>query len=83
MGTEVDWRDVEGECPPSSTIGTFTGALVGLIGQLWREHRLLFSKHEFYLFHAKQYITKRIFKKLQSTHYRTLMLFVILTDCFS
>ncbi len=33
MGTEFDWRDIKGECPPSATLGTFTGTLVCLIGQ--------------------------------------------------
>ena len=56
MGTEVDWRDMKGECQPSSTIGTFTGAPVGLIGQQGHEHHLLLSKHEPNLFPAKQYI---------------------------
>ena len=31
MGQEVKWRDLKTECPPSVTLGTFTGALVGLI----------------------------------------------------
>jgi hypothetical protein len=28
MGAEVDWRDVKGLIPPSSTIGTLTGAIM-------------------------------------------------------
>ena len=79
MGTEVDWRDMKGECPPSSTLGTFTGALIALIGQVGTEHRLLLSKHEPNLFPSSQYITKRIYDELQSTHYRTLQLAVMLT----
>ena len=43
MGTEVDWRDMKAECRPSSTLGTFIGTLVSLIGQLGTEHRTLLS----------------------------------------
>ncbi len=50
MGTEVDWRDMEGECPPSATLSTFTGTLVSLIGQIGNKHRVLLSKHEPTLF---------------------------------
>ncbi len=53
MGTEVDWRDMKGECPPSTTLGTFTGTLVSLIGQLGTEHRTPLSKHEPYLFASR------------------------------
>jgi hypothetical protein len=69
MGTEVDWRDMmhmKGECQPSSTIGTFTGALIGFIGQIGTEHGLLLSKHEPNLFPSLQYITKQINDELQS-----------------
>ncbi len=79
MGTEVDLRDMKGECPLSSTLGTFAGALIGLIGQVRTEHRLLLSTHEPNLFPSSQYITKRIYDELQSTHYRTLQLAVMLT----
>ena len=78
MGIEVDWRDMKGECPSSATLGTFTGALVGLITQLGQEHRVLLKKYAANLFPAKQYITKRIYDKLQSVHYLTLHLSVIL-----
>ena len=44
MGIEVDWRDMKGECPSSATLGTFTGALVGLITQLGQEHRVHLKK---------------------------------------
>ena len=60
MGIEVDWRDMKGECTSSATLGTFTGALVGLITQLGQEHRVLLKKYAANLFPAKQYITKRI-----------------------
>jgi hypothetical protein len=67
MGTEVDWRDMKGECLPSSTLGTFTGTLVGLLGQIGPEHRLLPSKHEPNLFPSRQYMTKRMYDKLHMT----------------
>ena len=38
MGQEVDWRDFKQEVPPSVSLGTYTGALVGLIEQLGDEH---------------------------------------------
>ena len=79
MGIKVDWRDMKGGCPPSATLGTFTGALVGLIEQLGQEHRVLLTKHVANLFPAKQFITKRIYDKLQSVHYLTLHLSVIFT----
>ena len=78
MGIEVDWRDMKGECPSSATLGTFTGALVGLITQLGQEHRVHLKKFAANLFPAKQYMTKRIYDKLQSVHYLTLQLAVIL-----
>ena len=34
MGQEVDWRDLKQEVQPSVSLGTYTGALVGLIEQL-------------------------------------------------
>ena len=77
MGIEVDWRDMKGECPSSATLGTFTGALVGLITQLGQEHRVHLKKFAANLFPAKQYMTKRIYDKLQSVHYLTLHLSVI------
>ena len=80
MGIEVDWRDMKVECPSSATLGTFTGALVGLIKQLGQEHRVLLKKYVANLFPAKQYITKRIYDKLQSVHYLTLHLSVIFTS---
>ncbi len=70
---------MKGECPLSSAIGTFTGALVDLIGQIGTEHRLLLSKHESNLFPSSQYITKQIYDELQSMHYRILQLAVMLT----
>ncbi len=53
MGTEVDWRDMKGECPPSTTLGTFTGTLVSLIGLIGTEPRVLLSKHEPNLFPSR------------------------------
>ncbi len=41
MGTEVDWRDMKGECPPSATLGTFTGTLVSFVGQIGIENCVL------------------------------------------
>ncbi len=55
MGTDVDWRDIKGECPPASTLGTFTGTLVSLIGRVGTEHWALPSKHEPNLFQSRQY----------------------------
>ena len=78
MGTEVDWRDMKAECPPSCTLGTFTGTLVSLIGQLGTEHRTLLSKHEPNLFLSRQYLTKRIYDEMQTAHYNAL-LFAVLT----
>jgi hypothetical protein len=78
MGTEVDWRDMKAECPPSSTLGTFIGTLVSLIGQLGTEHRTLLSKHEPNLFPSRQYLTKRIFDEMQTVHYNTLRFSVLL-----
>jgi hypothetical protein len=43
MGT-VDWRDIKGGCPLSATLGTFTGCLVSLIGQIGAKHHVLRSK---------------------------------------
>ncbi len=61
MGTEVDWCDMKAECLPSFTLGTFTGTLVSLIGQLGTEHHTLLSKHEPNLFPSGQYaIMERI-----------------------
>ena len=57
MGIEVDWRDMKGECPSSVTLGTFTGALVGLITQLGQEHRVHLKKFAAHLFPAKQYMS--------------------------
>ncbi len=79
MGMEVDWRDMKGECLLSSTICTFTGALVGLIGQVWTEHCFLLSKHEPNLFPSTQYITKWIYYEQQSTHNLALRLVVMLS----
>ena len=70
---------MKGGCLPSATLGTFTGALVALIEQLGQEHRVLLTKHAANLFPAKQYITKRIYDKLQSVHYLTLHLAVTFT----
>ena len=72
MGIEVDWRDMKGECLPSANLGTFTGSLVCLIEHLWQEHQAFIAKHVANLFPGKQYLTKRIFDKLPSVHYRTL-----------
>ncbi len=69
MGTEVDWRDMKGECLPSSTLSTLTGTVFGFIGQIGAEHRLLLSNHEPDLFQSRQYMTKRVCDELQSTHY--------------
>ena len=79
MGIEVDWRDMKDECPPSATLGTFTGSQVGLIKQLGQDNRGFLAKRVANLFPAKQYITKRIYEKLQSVHYLTLHLSVIFT----
>ena len=68
MGTEVDWRDMKGECPPSATLGTFTGTLVSLICQLGTEHHTLLSKHKANLFPSRQYLTKRIYDEMQTVH---------------
>ncbi len=38
MGVEVNWRDVKDLVLPSSTIGTFTGALMQFIADLSKEH---------------------------------------------
>ncbi len=80
MGTEVDWRDMKAECPPSSTLGTFTGTLVSLIGQLGTEHCTLLSKHEPILFQSRQYLTKRIYDEMQTAHYSTLPFSVLISS---
>ena len=77
MGIEVDWRDMKGECPPSATLSTFTGSLVGLIEHFGQEHCVVLAELVANLFPGKQYLTKRIFDKLQSVHYQTLQLSVI------
>ena len=81
MGQEVDWRDTKKECPPSVTLGTHLGALVGLIEQLGDEHRVYLAKKKKVanLFHSAQTITKRTYDKIQSLHNRTLQLCSILT----
>ena len=79
MDQEVKWRDLKKECPPSVTLGTFTGALVGLIEQLGDEHRVYLAKTVANLFPSAQTITKRTYDKIQSLHYRTLQLSSILT----
>ena len=79
MGQEVKWRDLKTECPPSVTLGTFTGALVGLIEQLGDEHRVYLAKTVANLSSSAQTITKRTYDKIQSLHYRTLQLSSILT----
>ena len=53
MGIEVDWRDMKGECLPSSTLGTFTGSLVVLIEHLGQEHCVFLAKHVTNLFPDK------------------------------
>ena len=80
MGTEVDWRDKKGECPPSATLGTFTGCLVSLIGQIGTEHRVLLSKHEPNLLPSRQYLTKRIYNEMQTAHYNTLWFSVLIAS---
>ena len=79
MGQEVKWRDMKKEVAPSVTLGTFTGALVGLIEQLGDEHRVHLAKTFANLFPSAQIITKRTYDKIQSIHYRTLLLSGILT----
>ncbi len=59
-------------------IGTFTGAMVGLIGQLGPEHRLLLSKHEHNLFPSGQYNSKRIHDEADKLHSQMLLLGVVL-----
>ena len=73
------WRDMKKEVAPSVTLGTFTGALVGLIEQLGDEHRVHLAKTFVNLFPSAQIITKRTYDKIQSIHYRTLLLSGILT----
>jgi hypothetical protein len=80
MGTEVDWRVMKGECPPSATVSTFTGTLVSLIGQIGTEHRTLLSKHEPNLFPSRQYLTKRIYDDMQIAHYNTLRFSVLISS---
>ena len=79
MGQEVKWRDMKKEAAPSVTLGTFTGALVGLIEQLGDEHRVHLAKTFANLFPSAQIITKRTYDRIQSMHYRTLLLSGILT----
>ena len=79
MGIEVDWRDMKQECPPSATLGTFTGSLVGLIEQLGQEHLTFLAKTVANLFPARQVFTKRTCDKLQPLDDRTLQLPVIVT----
>ena len=79
MGQEVDWRDLKQECPPSVTLGTHIGALVGLIEQLGDEHRVYLAKTVANLFPYAQIITKRTYDKMQSVHYCTLQLSFICT----
>ena len=79
MGQEVHWRDMKKEVAPSVTLGTFTGTLVGLIEQLGDEHRVHLAKTFANLFPSAQIITKRTYDKIQSIHYRTLLLSGILT----
>ena len=73
--------DFKQEVPPSVSLGTYTGALVGLIEQLGDKHRVYLAKKKKVsnLFPSAQTITKRTYDKIQSLHYRTLQLSCILT----
>ena len=64
---------------PRRSLGTFTGSLVGLIEHIGQEHRAFLANLIAHLIPGKQYLMKRIFDKLQSVHYQTLQLSVILT----
>ena len=74
MGQEVDQRDLKQECPPSVTLGTHFGTLVGLIEQLGDEHRAFLAKIVANLCPSAQIITKQTYDKMQSFHYSTLRL---------
>ncbi len=80
MGTEVDWRDMKGECLLSATLGTFTGTLVSLIDQIGTNHHTLLSKHEPNLFPSRQYLTKWIYDEMQTAHYNTLRFSVLISS---
>ncbi len=71
---------MNGKCPPSATLGTFTGTLVSLIGHIGTEHCTLLSKHEPNLFPARQYLTKRIYDEMQTAHYNTLRFSVLISS---
>ncbi len=60
MGVEVDWRDVKDLVLPSSTIGTFTGALMQFITDLRKEH-FDFLKPSDGRFPSKAILTKHIY----------------------
>ena len=83
MGQEVDWRDMKKEVAPSVTLGTHMGALVGLIEQLGDEERAYLAKTVANLFPRMQKISKPIYDRMQSCHYSTLRLSVILTTITS
>ena len=72
MGVEVDWSDVKDLVPPSSTIGTFTGALMQFIADLSKEH-FDFLKPTDGRFPSKAILTKHIYDRMQAFHPKTLI----------
>jgi hypothetical protein len=72
MGVEVDWRDVKDLVPPSSTIGTFTGALMQFIADLSKEH-FDFLKPTDGRFPSKAILTKHIYDRMQAVHPKTFL----------
>ncbi len=72
MGVEVDWQDVKDLVPPSSTIGTFTGALMQFISDLSKE-TFDFLKPTEGRFPSKGVLTKQIHDHMQDVHLKTLL----------
>jgi hypothetical protein len=71
-GLKVDWRDVKGLVQPSSTICTFTGALMQFISDLSKEN-FDFLKPTDGLFPSKFMLTKHIYDRMQAVHPKTLL----------
>ena len=72
MGFEVDWRDVKDLVLPSSTIGTFTGALMQFIADLSKEHFDILKPTDG-RFPSKAILTKHIYDRMQAVHPKTLL----------
>ena len=80
MGIEVDWRDIKLQCPATSSLGTFLGALWEFIKQLAREHQtLLEDLGDADNFPESLSPSKELFDRLQDRHPKTLILTTLLS----